>query len=275
MVDRIHLAISPCPNDTYAFSGLLAGAVDREGIEFRTELLDIAELNRRLFAGEFDVAKASFHAALYLTEQTCVLPVGAALGFGVGPLLLGRTGGTPAEGARVLCPGPHTTATLLYRMCYPDGPAPEHRIFSDIMPALAQGTADYGVCIHEGRFTWADSGLQLVDDLGARWEREAGGPLPLGGLLGRRRLGPLLPRVARVIARSLAWADAHRAEALEVMRQHAQEMAEEVIWGHVQLYVNGHTRELGCEGRDALRHMYEVAVQRGLISAGARPLEVC
>jgi len=277
MGEPVHLAISTCPNDTYAFSGLLAGEVDTGGLDFRIELIDIAELNRRLFAGEFDVAKASFHAALYLTAETCVLPVGSALGFGVGPLLLAaRPGVRPGDlpGGRTLCPGPHTTATMLYRMFHAAGPSPEHVIFSDIMPALCTGDADFGVCIHEGRFTWEAEGLHLVEDLGTRWEREAGGPLPLGGILARRSLGERLEEVTAAIERSLAWADAHRDGALAVMRAHAQEMDDAVIWGHVELYVNGWTRALGAEGREALSKMYTIARDAGVISADARALSV-
>lgn len=277
MADAVHLAISTCPNDTYAFSGLLCGAVDTGELRFAIELLDIAELNRRLFAGDFDVAKASFHAALYLTESCCVLPVGAALGYGVGPLLLSRSPGASPDtqdAGRVLCPGPHTTATLLYRMFHPGGPTPDQVVFSDIMPALQANRADFGVCIHEGRFTWAQSGLHLVEDLGERWEREANGPLPLGGILARRTLGDRLPQVTRAIARSLVWADAHRDGALQVMRAHAQELSDEAIWSHVELYVNDDTRGLSPQGRAALRHMYEVALDRGILSPGAAPLTV-
>lgn len=277
----VRLAISTCPNDTYAFAGILTGAVESEGLSFEVELLDIAELNRRLFEGDFDVAKVSFHAALFLSEHTLVLPVGAALGFGVGPLLLSaRPGERPdrfdgGRPARVLCPGRHTTATMLYRLFYPEAPAAEQVVFSDIMPALCEGRADFGVCIHEGRFTYADQGLACVEDLGERWERTTGSPLPLGGIVGRRRLGAdTLSRVSRTIARSIAYADAHRDAALSVMRAHAQELSDDVIWSHVSLYVNDMTRDLGPAGRSALLTLHRIASEARVVGPEARPLTV-
>ncbi len=161
--------------------------VDWRGLEFQVELLDIQELNERLFRDEFDVAKASFHAALRLADRWLVLPSGSALGFGVGPLLLAASPNTrPESSAQVtLCPGELTTAALLFQLFYPHTTRLEHVLFSEIMPALKDQTADFGVCIHEGRFTWQAQGLSLVEDLGTRWESETHSPLPLGGILGR------------------------------------------------------------------------------------------
>ena len=284
MAQPIHLGISTCPNDTYAFAGILLGAVDTEGLAFEIELLDIAELNQRVCVGDFDVAKVSFSAALGLTDEAVVLPVGAALGYGVGPLLLAarpgvapdRFDGGSERGAppRVLCPGPSTTATMLYRMFYPQGPEPQHVVFSEIMPALAERRADFGVCIHEGRFTWESQGLHRVEDLGERWERTTGCPLPLGGIVARRRLGDVLDPVVRAIARSLAFADGHRAQALAVMKTHAQEMADSVIWGHVELYVNQGTRNLGPDGEAALKTLHRIAHSSGFLRQDAPPLTV-
>ena len=138
MDSRVKLGISTCPNDTFAFHGLITRAVDWRGLEFDVELIDIQQLNDRLFADDFDVAKTSFHAALLLAEQTVVLPSGSALGYGVGPLLLSaRAGETPGDSSQVtLCPGEHTTAALLYRLFYPGTTRVEHVVFSDIMPRL-------------------------------------------------------------------------------------------------------------------------------------------
>ena len=202
----IHLGISTCPNDTFAFHGLMTRQVDWRGLTFDVELIDIQQLNLRLFQGDFDAAKASFHAALLLADETVVLPSGSALGFGVGPLLLSaQSGETPSRSEQVtLCPGEHTTATLLFKLFYPTTTQVQHVVFSDIMPMLKQGHADFGVCIHEGRFTWQHEGLGLVEDLGTRWERETACPLPLGGIVARRRLGPdIISTVQAVILDSL------------------------------------------------------------------------
>ena len=170
MTQTITLGISTCPNDTFAFHGLMKHLVDWRGLHFEIELLDIQALNNRLFTQSFDVAKASFHAAILLGEHYVVLPSGSALGFGVGPLLLASVPETtPTNPAhRVLCPGLHTTATLLYDLFYGDVADVQHVVFSQIMPQLQNGDADFGVCIHEGRFTWERAGIALVEDLVTR-----------------------------------------------------------------------------------------------------------
>ena len=152
MTQRIRLGISTCPNDTFAFHGLLTRAVDWRGLDFQIELLDVETLNERLLAGDFDVCKASFHAALLAADRVVVLPSGSALGFGVGPLLLAAQPGTrPTHaGQLTLCPGRHTTAALLFDLFYPRSTRVEQVVFSEIMPRLQARTADFGVCIHEG-----------------------------------------------------------------------------------------------------------------------------
>ena len=282
----IHLGISTCPNDTFAFHGILEGKVHLRDLDFRIDLLDVEELNRRLLAGDFDVAKASFHAALRLRGTLGVLPVGSALGFGVGPLLLAaRPDSHPRDPvpqphggprpARVLCPGAHTTATLLYELFHPSEGAVEQVVFSDIMPALEAGAADFGVCIHEGRFTWRAHGLALVEDLGAVWEKATAAPLPLGGILARHALGPdTIRTVTAVIRDSLAHARSHREETVPTMRRYAQELSDDVMFQHVDLYVNDWTTDLGETGRAALETLDRQARRAGLADSAAPPLRV-
>jgi len=270
----IRLGISTCPNDTFAFHGLLTQAVDWRGLDFQVELLDVETLNERLLAGDFDVCKASFHAALLAAADVVVLPTGSALGFGVGPLLLAAEGSTrPTHpGQRTLCPGRHTTAALLFELFYPRSSRVEHVVFSAIMPRLQARTADFGVCIHEGRFTWQTQGLALVEDLGTRWETETGAPLPLGGILARRRLPPAtIAAVQGVIHDSLrlAWRD--RAAPLPTMRQHAQEFDDHVLMQHVDLYVNDWTLDLGATGAQALA---ELSARAAAVGRGGGRLEV-
>jgi len=270
----IRLGISTCPNDTFAFHGLLTRAVDWRGLDFQVELLDVETLNERLLAGDFDVCKASFHAALLAAADVVVLPTGSALGFGVGPLLLAAEPGTrPTHpGQRTLCPGRHTTAALLFDLFYPRSSRVEHVVFSAIMPRLQARTADFGVCIHEGRFTWQTQGLALVEDLGTRWETETGAPLPLGGILARRRLPPAtIAAVQGVIHDSLllAWRD--RAAPLPTMRQHAQEFDDHVLMQHVDLYVNDWTLDLGATGAQALA---ELSARAAAVGRGGGRLEV-
>ena len=267
----IRLGISTCPNDTFAFHGLLTGAVDRRGLDFDVRLLDIEQLNEGLFRGEFDVAKASFHAALHVAADHVVLPSGSALGFGVGPLLLAARPGTVPTGPDqlMLCPGRHTTAALLSAVFHPGTARVEHVVFSDIRPALVAGRADFGVCIHEGRFTWQRHGLALVEDLGTRWEAETGSPLPLGGIVASRRLDAgTIATVQGVIHDSLRLALADPAAALPTMRAHAREQEDDVIMRHVDLYVNEWTVDLGATGRRALDEFSKRAAAVGLGSNG-------
>ena len=276
-MSKLRVGISTCPNDTFAFGALLRGEVDRRGLEIDIQLLDIQELNDRLFAGELDVAKASFHAALRLAEQTIVLPSGSALGFGVGPLLLAsEDGSVPAnQGQRTLCPGEHTTATLLFQMFHPGTTKIDHVVFSDIMPALQRREADFGVCIHEGRFTWQDQGLALVEDLGTRWEQETGSPLPLGGLVARRSLAPeIIGTVQQIVHESLLLALANPPGAIPTMRQYAQEYDDEILMQHVELYVNDWTVDLGDVGKAALCTFSGRARNIGAIGGTVPDLEI-
>lgn len=274
---KIHLGISTCPNDTFTFHGLMTRAVDWRGLEFNVELIDIQQLNDRLFAGEFDVAKTSFHAALLLADKTVVLPSGSALGFGVGPLLLSANPNLqPVDETQLtLCPGQHTTATLLNSLFYPQTTRVEHVVFSEIMPKLQRREAEFGVCIHEGRFTWEQHGLGLVADLGDRWENETGCPLPLGGIVARRSLPEdVIEVVQQVIRDSLEFALNDRDAALPTMRQYAQEFDDDVLMKHVDLYVNEWTTDLGPTGLQALRELSVRAQAIGLVSAANPRIEV-
>jgi len=229
--------------------------VDWRGLNYEIDLLDIQQLNTGLREGRFDVAKASFHAALSLSEHLVVLPSGSALGYGVGPLLLScHQNQRPTHVEQVtLCPGQDTTASLLFRLFYPDTTQVKQVLFSDIMPQLAHGEADFGVCIHEGRFTWQKAGLHLVEDLGTRWEAETGCPLPLGGILASRQLGDsVIARVQATISDSLRMARTSPQITLKTMRKYAQEMDDQVLMNHVDLYVNDWTEDLGEVGQRAL-----------------------
>ena len=271
MTQTIRLGISTCPNDTFAFHGLLTRAVDWRGLRFEVELLDIEELNERLARGDFDICKTSFHAALSMVDDIVVLPSGSALGFGVGPLLLSATPHTSPAGPDqlTLCPGRQTTAALLFALFYPRTTRVEHVVFSEIMPRLQVGAADFGVCIHEGRFTWQQQGLGLVEDLGTRWETETQCPLPLGGIVASRRLSAdTIAAVQRVIHDSLAFALSNRDAPLPTMRAHAQEFDDRVLMQHVDLYVNEWTLDLGSQGTRALDELSARAASAGLGTGG-------
>lgn len=273
MSERIHIGISTCPNDTFAFHALLHQKIDTGGLDFQFELLDVEELNRRLFAGDFDVAKASFHAAVYLTEELAILSSGSALGFGVGPLLLaGNHGKTPADGFQdengldraplIGCPGKNTTATLLFKIFYPGCGELRQMVFSEIMPQLRTGQLDFGVCIHEGRFTYQDEGLQCVADLGSLWEQRTQLALPLGGITVRKRLGAdRMKTIQSLVRESIDYGLEHRDETLVTMKEYAQEFSDEVLFAHVDTYVNEWTLDLGDFGARSLQELVKLTGQ--------------
>lgn len=276
MTRPLRIGISPCPNDTFAFHGLLEHrigiGIDTKNLAYEITLLDIEQLNERMLASDFDVCKTSFAAALAMADDIVVLPSGSALGFGVGPLLLAATPDTrpQARDQCTLCPGTLTTASFLFSLFYPDTTRVEQAVFSEIMPRLESRSADFGVCIHEGRFTWKVRGLSLVEDLGVRWEQETGCPLPLGGIVANRNLPhDTLAAVQKAIHDSLHLALASPAEVLPTMRRHAQEFDDRVLMQHVELYVNEWTRNLGDTGRRALAELSRRAKNAGLGSGAA------
>ena len=275
--NMIRLGISTCPNDTFAFHALLNHLVDWHGLDFQIELLDIQQLNQRLFEGGFDVAKTSFHAALLLSDRFYVLPSGSALGFGVGPLLLAKQHGLQPtdESQLTLCPGEHTTAKLLFDLFHPNSTQIEHCVFSEIMPRLKTGEADFGVCIHEGRFTWQEAGLGLVEDLGTSWEEVTNCPLPLGGLVADQNLPPhVLDSVQATIHASIRYSIDNPESALPTMRQYAQEFNDHVLMQHVELYVNEWTVDLGDVGRGALNKLSQLAQEGGLLPSSKQAISV-
>ena len=273
---RLRLGLSTCPNDTFAFHAILERRIDLRGLEFDAELLDVQQLNDGLFAGRYDISKASFYAALLLARDYGVLRVGSALGFGVGPLIVAaRPDARPETASRVLCPGATTTATLLYRCLHPGQGKIDHAVFSDIGPALQRGDADLGVLIHEGRLTYRRDGLVLVEDLGESFERLAHAPVPLGGILARLTLPKdVIDRFTAVLRDSIAYAWAHKDDVLVTIRRHAQELGEDVIWPYVDLYVTGHTVDLGDDGEAALGTLERTAAAAGALPEGTPPLRV-
>jgi 1,4-dihydroxy-6-naphthoate synthase len=186
-----------------------------------------------------------------------------------------RPDARPEPGARVLCPGATTTATLLYRCLHPDGGAIEHTVFSDIGAVLRRGEADLGVLIHEGRLTYERDGLVLIEDMGASFERLARAPIPLGGILAGLALpDDVVERFTAVLRDSIAYAWANKAEVLGTIRRYAQELDEDVIWPYVDLYVTDHTVDLGDDGIRALATLERTAAAAGALPDETAPLRV-
>ncbi len=255
------LAFSTCPNDTFIFGHL----VREPGIE--AHLHDVETLNRWAFEERFDVTKLSFAAWLQVRERYELLPVGAALGRGCGPMVIVQRNTSPDfPGCTVAVPGEFTTAHLLLRLWKPDIQTRVFMPFNRIMDAVAAGTADAGVIIHEGRFVYEDRGFECVQDLGAWWESTTGKPIPLGCIAARKSLGPeRIAEIGRRLRRSIESAFDNPASVAEYVKAHAQELDDEVIRQHIKTYVNPYTLDLGDDGRAAIDVLQRMARQAGII----------
>ncbi len=260
---------SSCPNDTFAFHALAHGLVRVPGVNFSIYLDDIEALNRRALgessAPRLPISKVSAGLSSYLLDDYAVLRAGAALGRGVGPLVVARADrglGSLGDlaGKHVAVPGLRTTAYLLLSLFAPAGLRVTPMRFDKIMARVAEGEFDAGLIIHESRFTYPEYGLVQVSDVGALWEEKTELPLPLGVVVARRDLGaPLLRALERGIADSVRYAFAHPEESKPYIREHAQELSDQVCQQHIELYVNQHSIDLGQQGITA----FETLLQRG------------
>jgi 5,8-dihydroxy-2-naphthoate synthase len=254
---RLTFGYTPCPNDAFAFHALAHGLVPAP-FDVEPVLCDIEELNRRAAGGELQLTKLSFGAAASAGQRYRLLRSGAALGRGVGPLVVAREQASLEEAAagRIAVPGRETTAFLLLRLAAPAlGDVVELR-YDRILRAVVQGEVDSGLIIHESRFTYGDHGLAKVADLGEWWEGETGLPVPLAGIFARSDLEPELVDAAETAVRaSVEYAFAHPDASRDYVRSLAQEMAEEVCAAHIALYVNDHSVDIGDEGLVAVERL--------------------
>ena len=251
---RSTFGFTPCPNDAFAFHALVHGLVP---VPFEVEpvLLDIEELNRRAAGAELQLTKLSFGAAAAAGDRYRLLRSGAALGRGVGPLVVAREACSLGEAAmgRIAVPGLETTAFLLLRLAAPElGEVVELR-YDRILDAVVAGEVDAGLIIHESRFTYGAHGLVSVADLGEWWERETGLPVPLAGIFARADLEPGLADAAETSIRaSVEYAFAEPGASRDYVRSLSKEMSDEVCAAHIALYVNEHSVDIGDEGLAAI-----------------------
>jgi 1,4-dihydroxy-6-naphthoate synthase len=268
----LSLGFSPCPNDCFMFDAIVHRRIDLEGLEFAAHLADVEALNTSAFAGDVDVTKLSYHAYAYCADRYVLLDAGSALGRNCGPLLISMRAISREEAAagalRIAIPGKYTTANFLLGLAFPKARNTTQLVFSDIESAVLKGEYDAGLIIHENRFTYEARGLKKIVDLGEFWERETGAPIPLGGIAVRRSLPPDTQRaVNRVVRRSVEYAFANRAASLPYVRAHAQEMSEDVMYKHIDLYVNEYSVDLGAEGKRAVRLLFDRAATAAIIPA--------
>ncbi|HKU66871.1 MAG TPA: 1,4-dihydroxy-6-naphthoate synthase [Candidatus Baltobacteraceae bacterium] len=261
MTDRtLTLAYSPCPNDTYIFSALTHGLLDNAP-KVRVQLEDIENLNNSAAKADYELTKVSYGAIPLLMEDYRILRAGGALGRGCGPLLVTRPdSGTALEDFKdklIAIPGEMTTAFMLLRLAMNRRPQTLALRFDRIVQAVADGTADAGLIIHESRFTYQDSGLVKVVDLGDWWESQTGMPIPLGAILVRRDLDDAQAKgLNDAIVRSLRFARANEAAIMKYVREHATEMHEDVLRKHIDLYVNEFSEDVGEQGIAAVKELF-------------------
>jgi 1,4-dihydroxy-6-naphthoate synthase len=278
---KLTLGFSPCPNDTFIFDALIHDKIDTEGLEFEVFYDDVETLNQKAFRGELDITKLSYHAFAYVIDKYVLLDAGSALGFGVGPMLICKDNPedlishlkSPISNLKIGIPGKYTTANFLLGLAFPNATNKVELVFSDIENAVIEGRVDAGLIIHENRFTYQEKDLKKIIDLGDYWEKETGCAIPLGGIVANRNLpADIQHKINRVLRKSVEYAFANPKSGLDFIRQHAQEMSEEVMYKHIDLYVNKYSVDLGDDGRKAIKLLFDTALDKGLIPAIEQPI---
>ncbi len=259
---------SPDPDDAFMFYALAHDKLDTGHLRFRHELQDIETLNRRALRGELEVTAVSLHAYAYLLDRYALLPSGCSMGDRYGPMVVARQPLSidALRTARIAVPGTLTTAFLTLRLLLPDGFTYEVLPFDEIMNAVAAGRFDAGLIIHEGQLTFQNQGLHLVVDLGVWWQEKTRLPLPLGGNVVRRDLGPeVIRQISRLLKESIRYALAHRDDALRYALQYARDMDQALADRFVGMYVNDWTLDYGERGREAVRRLLAEGRRTGVI----------
>ncbi len=259
---KLTLGFSPCPNDTFIFDALVNHKIDTGGLEFDVVLEDVQTLNEWALQEKLDITKISFGVLPLLLNHYTVLNSGSALGKGVGPLLVSNkiSDSSKLEDATIAIPGENTTAHLLFSLAYPNVKKKKYMVFHEIENAILNGIVDAGVIIHENRFTYQQKGLKKIMDLGEYWEQQLQIPIPLGGIVAHHRLSENTRlQVDQLIRKSVEYAFEKYPLISEYVQLHAQEMEQEVMKQHIDLYVNNYSINLGAEGRAAIEKLLEVA----------------
>src|SRR5262245_5392325 len=265
---------SPDPDDAFMFYALAHNKIDTGNLRFRHELQDIETLNRRALRGELEVTAISIHAYAYLLDKYALLPSGCSMGDRYGPMVVARRPlhVDDLHKATIAIPGTMTTAFLTLRLLLLKEFAYDVLPFDEIIGAVAAGKYDAGLIIHEGQLTFQNQGLHLVVDLGVWWQEKTGLPLPLGGNVVRRDLGPeLMHRISEYLKQSIRYALDHRTEALQHALKYARDMDMSLADKFVGMYVNDWTLDYGQRGREAVRRLLTEAQKAGIIP---RPVDV-
>ena len=263
----LSIGFSPCPNDTFIFDALINKKINTEGLEFEAVLEDVETLNKWALKEKLAITKLSYGVLPLVLDHYILLNSGSALGRGVGPLLISNKEegiSNKEQGTRnfevntIAIPGEHTTAHLLFSLAFPNA---KNKIFVryDEIENFVLENKGLGVIIHENRFTYQDKGLFKITDLGDHWEKKTGNPIPLGGIVAKRNLDRAIQqKVDRLIKKSIEYAFSKYPELNDYIRDHSQEMSENVMRKHIDLYVNEYSLNLGDAGKNAVKKMISV-----------------
>jgi 1,4-dihydroxy-6-naphthoate synthase len=262
---NLSLGFSPCPNDTFIFDALVNNKIDTEGLQFDVVLEDVQTLNEWVIQGKLDISKISYGALPLVFDNYVILNSGGALGKGVGPLLVaGRQLPVASLSNKLIAiPGENTTPHMLFSLAFPNAKNKIFKAFNEIEDWVLQNSSTAGVIIHENRFTYHSKGLYKLMDLGEYWEDKTGAPIPLGGIVARRSIDKLIvEKMDKLISKSIEYAYKNNyAELSEYVKQNAQEMNEDIMRRHIDLYVNNYSIDLGEDGKKAIVKLLEVYQQ--------------
>ena len=260
---KLTIGFSPCPNDTFIFDALVNKKIDTEGIEFEALLEDVQTLNKWALKKKLEVSKISYGVLPLVLDNYTLLNSGGALGKGVGPLLISKNQvsdiATEISKMSIAIPGENTTAHLLFSYAFPSAHKKKFMVFHEIEKAVLDEKVDIGVIIHENRFTYMDKGLVKLMDLGKFWEQSTGNVIPLGGIIIDRKMDtPIQKKVDELIRKSLEYSFANYPVISSYVAEHSQEMSEDIMRKHIDLYVNDFSISLGDEGRNAVHTLLDV-----------------
>ncbi|HEX5150035.1 MAG TPA: 1,4-dihydroxy-6-naphthoate synthase [Parafilimonas sp.] len=259
---KLTLGFSPCPNDTFIFDALVNKKIDIQDFEFDVHLEDVQTLNEWALIQKLDVTKISYGVLPLVMNHYTLLESGGALGKGVGPLLIAKTKMSIDElnDKLVAIPGENTTAHMLFSLAFPGAKNKVFKVFNEIESAVLNEEVDAGVIIHENRFTYREKGLHKLVDLGDYWETKMQLPIPLGGIIAKKSLDKkIIAEIDKLIQQSVEYAFRHNYDQLsDYVKSHAQEMSEQVMRQHIDLYVNNFSVALGEDGRKAVDKLLQV-----------------
>jgi len=257
------LGFSPCPNDTFIFDALVNKKIDTGGYEFDVVLEDVQTLNQWAMQGKLDITKLSYGVLPLVLNNYAVLQSGSALGRGVGPLLITSNDAsvTAIDDRLIAIPGEQTTAHLLFSLAYPNSKNKVFLRYDEIENFVVAGKG-LGVIIHENRFTYQNKGLKKIVDLGEYWEKQTGSAIPLGGIVINRKIDiEVQVEIDALIKKSIEHAFSNYPELTDYIRDNAQEMSEDVMRKHIDLYVNDYSINLGEEGMETIKKLLQVYQQ--------------